>query len=909
MKKKYLMVGFIFIGIISGLIAWVRYAPEAHAFIDKPVYGYQAPCRPGISANVSTIHSPGRDGGPSIDRDRRAYDWRCDESNVHERTVHAPVSGRVAFVGTVTGGGMILIEDTTNEACAVLLHMESSANKVSVNDVVIQGQEVGAYSMGWGHVHMAAVDAPGGTCTSYSHSQERPIMFKEFGLLLPPAITLYGTVPGDDGPRQFVIAGQCINTTDINCSIPDDGGTDDNNQSYPLSKYFDDVGHNKFAVFIDAMKERGVTNGCSSSNPRIFCPDDTLTRGQAAAFMVRSLGLTPTQYASYSYPDVNGVGAFDNYIEYLTQLGVVSGYSDGQFKSDLPVERGQLAKMIINTLERRERSTYTCAPSGQTFPDIPTNHPFYNFIQCMAQSQITHGYSDGTFKSDRQITRAEASKLIYLALLKEIEYADQEADDVQNNSKDGASFLESVADTFVSSAKSFTLPHGDVDWFKFTLPTSRNVNAQSADIGSQSDQILVVRSGKNVNPCLTVEDELGNPVDISIVDLAHEDIIATEQLALRIDGVQSQQRRSGQNLTQTYYVGIENSVEFATESVNTNIYLQSGTIFEEPEITPTTRPSSTSTPTEPDNTTTSTPTQMATLTPTDVPSTPTQMATSAPTSVPVATSKPTSTPSSIVGAGREEVYLPLMQSAGSQRANIAASGLVTRNCFSGNQPISVPTATPIQPISTPTFIPTSTPTPVPPTSTPTPTSTPVPFSFTDNFSDESSGWRTTTASDYRTYYGSNDFRMDINGNNREVWETNDRAQVNGFDYVAEVDGELNAGGPIRYGLIFDILDSRNFYVFTVNPDAQNWRLELVRNGSRSTLREGTSSSIRQGGRINLIEIYRIGNTIRADVEFDTVTTISSREFTGNLRVGLVAKAGNDDATAEFDNFELREITR
>jgi len=103
-------------------------------------------------------------------------------------------------------------------------------------------------------------------------------------------------------------------------------------------------------------------------------------------------------------------------------------------------------------------------------------------------------------------------------------------------------------------------------------------------------------------------------------------------------------------------------------------------------------------------------------------------------------------------------------------------------------------------------------------------------------------------------------------------------------------------------------DNQNFYAFTVNPESQSWKLELVKNGSRSTLREGTSAEIKMGTRTNLIEIRRMGNSITASVEFEEVATISSREFTGYLFIGLVAKAGTNDATAEFDNFELEEVT-
>ena len=52
--------------------------------------------------------------------------------------------------------------------------------------------------------------------------------------------------------------------------------------------YFEDVPESHpFFAQIQRMKERGITNGCSANPPR-FCPDDTVTRGQLAAFLVRA---------------------------------------------------------------------------------------------------------------------------------------------------------------------------------------------------------------------------------------------------------------------------------------------------------------------------------------------------------------------------------------------------------------------------------------------------------------------------------------------------------------------------------------------------------------------------------------------------------------------------------------------
>jgi hypothetical protein len=60
--------------------------------------------------------------------------------------------------------------------------------------------------------------------------------------------------------------------------------------AFPAAPFFDDVpaGHPFFAN-IQKMKQRAITSGCSTTS---YCPDDPVTRGQMAVFVVRGL-LTP----------------------------------------------------------------------------------------------------------------------------------------------------------------------------------------------------------------------------------------------------------------------------------------------------------------------------------------------------------------------------------------------------------------------------------------------------------------------------------------------------------------------------------------------------------------------------------------------------------------------------------------
>ena len=59
----------------------------------------------------------------------------------------------------------------------------------------------------------------------------------------------------------------------------------------PATATFNDVPtSHPFFQFIEALYASGITAGCQT-NPALYCPDSTLTRGQMAVFLAKALGL------------------------------------------------------------------------------------------------------------------------------------------------------------------------------------------------------------------------------------------------------------------------------------------------------------------------------------------------------------------------------------------------------------------------------------------------------------------------------------------------------------------------------------------------------------------------------------------------------------------------------------------
>lgn len=98
-------------------------------------------------------------------------------------------------------------------------------------------------------------------------------------------------------------------------------------------------------------------------------------------------------------------------IKQAVSSGMVSGYSDGTFKPDTAVTRAEFAVMLMHMLK----------PHGEgaalTFTDTATIETWAQREVAQAvQAGIIHGYEDGSFRPNTEITRPEMASMIANAL-------------------------------------------------------------------------------------------------------------------------------------------------------------------------------------------------------------------------------------------------------------------------------------------------------------------------------------------------------------------------------------------------------------------------------------------------------------------------------------------------------------
>ena len=133
----------------------------------------------------------------------------------------------------------------------------------------------------------------------------------------------------------------------------------------PATPTFSDVptSHAQYA-FIEAIADAGITTGCGGGE---FCPDDPVTRGQAAAFMRRAAGWPSLNPAAATFSDVDPNHLFYGDIEAIADRCVTNGCGGGEYCPDALMDRAQTAIFICRTFDLQDYNPCwdSCAPQSE----------------------------------------------------------------------------------------------------------------------------------------------------------------------------------------------------------------------------------------------------------------------------------------------------------------------------------------------------------------------------------------------------------------------------------------------------------------------------------------------------------------------------------------------------------------
>ncbi len=127
--------------------------------------------------------------------------------------------------------------------------------------------------------------------------------------------------------------------------------------------------------------------------------------GTSVAPAVPSAGSSENPDTSVILPDTEGHWARENILA-LNKIGIISGYSDGNFYPENNITRAEFSKIIAGAFNM-------VSDKQAAFSDVSESDWFAGAVSALSGSSIINGYSDGSFKPNNLITRQETAAVLY----------------------------------------------------------------------------------------------------------------------------------------------------------------------------------------------------------------------------------------------------------------------------------------------------------------------------------------------------------------------------------------------------------------------------------------------------------------------------------------------------------------
>jgi len=202
-----------------------------------------------------------------------------------------------------------------------------------------------------------------------------------------------------------------------------------------------------FVSYIEAIYNNGITTGCGNGN---YCPSDSVTRDQMAAFLVRATQVAAGQStvnftcnggvsgASINcatttayFSDVPTTDQFFPYVQKLKELGITTGCGNGDYCPSDSVTRDQMAAFLVRATQVAagqstvnftcnggvSGASVNCATTTPYFSDVPTTDQFFPYVQKLYELGITTGCGNGNYCPSENVTRDQMAAFLSRAFL------------------------------------------------------------------------------------------------------------------------------------------------------------------------------------------------------------------------------------------------------------------------------------------------------------------------------------------------------------------------------------------------------------------------------------------------------------------------------------------------------------
>lgn len=176
-------------------------------------------------------------------------------------------------------------------------------------------------------------------------------------------------------------------------------------------KTFEDIKGHKNQTAIETLASRAIIDGMDDVS---YCPDNTMTRAQFAAIVVRALGVPERD--GYNFTDVNETDWFCSYVNTAYHYGIINGVSDTEFNPNGEITREEAATMVARAAKLCGMMTdYSEESTRNTLAEFPD----YITVSDWAMPSMAFCYYEElldrsviNIEPKTKITRAEMAQIL-----------------------------------------------------------------------------------------------------------------------------------------------------------------------------------------------------------------------------------------------------------------------------------------------------------------------------------------------------------------------------------------------------------------------------------------------------------------------------------------------------------------
>ena len=143
-----------------------------------------------------------------------------------------------------------------------------------------------------------------------------------------------------------------------------------------------------------------------------FRPDGDMSRAEAAAIFARLIADKKNESVkgTPSFKDTPNNKWYSAFVGYLEKYNIISGYEDGTFRPDESITRAEFVTIAVRyySLFNEVKSV----SNTTKYNDLSNNYWAIKNISYATSEKWLNGYSDGSFRPDIVVTRAEVVTII-----------------------------------------------------------------------------------------------------------------------------------------------------------------------------------------------------------------------------------------------------------------------------------------------------------------------------------------------------------------------------------------------------------------------------------------------------------------------------------------------------------------